>query len=92
MAFLCGEKGLNIVPKLEISRVTEILKLISDKEGFEYAISLLSEEQTQDFMIQMSFATMKNLECIRGFIVCYLAIREKLMAKEIDDLERLFRL
>lgn len=81
-----------MMPQLKLEDVIKILNKMKERKYLEEATDILYTEQTDDFVVQLLVAALDNPDSVRGFIVCYLAIREKLMAKGIDELERLYKL
>lgn len=81
-----------MIPKLEMPIAIEKLKMLQEKSGLEEATNILYQEQNQNFVTQLLLVTMQNPDAVRGFIVCYLTIREMMLKQSECELERMFRL
>lgn len=75
-----------LIPQLKEER---LLKLLEDQKEFKESV----ESVIGEFNPQMSYCLLMGLlangEAVRGFLICYIMIREALMAKEISELDKL---
>jgi hypothetical protein len=76
-----------MIPKLDYLKIADT----KPTSGFVEYMDTIQADQGEDFASILAVCGMLNPEMIRGFIVCYMLIRDTFIAASTSQLEDMFK-